>query len=135
MRLADFDYMLPRDRIAQSPAVPRDSARLLVLSRADGAMAHRTFRELPEFLRSGDVLVVNNTRVLPARLRGRRDTGGAVELLLLRARDDGAWEALVRPGRRVRDGQRLIFGDGALEATAGPRTPTGSRLVTLTCQG
>lgn len=135
MRLADFDYVLPRDRIAQSPAAPRDSARLLVLSRADGAMAHHTFRELPEFLRPGDVLVLNNTRVLPARLRGRRDTGGAVELLLLRARDDGAWEALVRPGRRVRDGQRLIFGDGALEATAGPRTPTGSRLVTLTCRG
>jgi len=135
MRLADFDYALPRDRIAQSPAVPRDSARLLVLSRADGAIAHRTFRDLPGALRPGDVLVLNNTRVLPARLRGRRDTGGAVELLLLHPGDGGAWEALVRPGRRVREGQRLIFGNGVLEATAGPRTPTGSRLVTLACRG
>jgi len=135
MRLADFDYTLPRDRIAQSPAVPRDSARLLVLSRANGAIAHRAFRDLPDALRPGDVLVLNNTRVLPARLRGRRDTGGAVELLLLRPAGDHAWEALVRPGRRVGDGQRLIFGDGLLEATAGPRTSTGLRVVTLECRG
>jgi len=135
MRLADFDYVLPRDRIAQSPAAPRDSARLLVLSRADGTIAHRVFRDLPDALRPGDALVLNNTRVLPARLRGRRDTGGAVELLLLRPGADGVWEALVRPGRRVREGQRLIFGNGALEATAGRRTPTGTRLVTLACRG
>jgi S-adenosylmethionine:tRNA ribosyltransferase-isomerase len=135
MWVADFDYVLPRCRIAQSPAVPRDSARLLVLSRADGAVAHRVFSDLPQLLRPEDVLVLNNTRVLPARLRGRRESGGSVELLLLRPVHGGFWEALVRPGRRVRDGQRLIFGDGALEATAGPRTPTGSRLVTLSCAG
>ena len=132
MRLGDFDYDLPRDRIAQSPAAPRDSARLLVLRRVgEGEIAHRRFRDLPDLLRPQDVLVLNNTRVLPARLRGRRDGGGPVELLLLRPLDDAVWEALVRPGRRVREGQRLVFGDGVLQATAGPRTERGSRLVTL----
>jgi len=135
MRLSEFDYALPRDRIAQTPAAPRDSARLLVLRRADGAVAHRTFRDLPEFLRPGDVLVLNDTRVIPARLRGRRANGGAVELLLLRPHGGAVWEALVRPGRRVREGARLVFGDGRIEATAGARTASGTRLVTLAHQG
>jgi len=135
MRLSEFDYALPADRIAQTPATPRDSARLLVLRRADGAVVHRTFRDLPECLRPGDVLVLNDTRVIPARLRGRRANGGAVELLLLRPHDGAVWEALVRPGRRVREGARLVFGGGRLEATAGARTASGTRLVTLACRG
>ncbi|HYM68965.1 MAG TPA: tRNA preQ1(34) S-adenosylmethionine ribosyltransferase-isomerase QueA [bacterium] len=135
MKLSDFDYALPRERIAQAPARPRDSARLLVLSRGDGSLAHRTFRDLPDYLRRGDVLVLNDTRVLPARLRGRRAGGGAVEVLLLRPDGQGVWEALVRPGRRVREGARLVFKDGALEAVAGPRTASGTRLVTLSCRG
>ncbi|HXX36957.1 MAG TPA: tRNA preQ1(34) S-adenosylmethionine ribosyltransferase-isomerase QueA [bacterium] len=135
MKLSDFDYVLPRDRIAQKPARPRDAARLLVLSRRDGAMEHRTFRDLPEYLHAGDVLVLNDTRVLPARLRGRRAGGGAVEVLLLRPNGRGAWEALIRPGRRVREGARLVFEQGVLEAVAGPRTASGTRLVTLSHEG
>ncbi|HLJ62262.1 MAG TPA: tRNA preQ1(34) S-adenosylmethionine ribosyltransferase-isomerase QueA [bacterium] len=135
MKLSDFDYTLPHERIAQAPARPRDRARMLVLARRDGSLAHRTFRDLPGYLRPGDVLVLNDTRVLPARLRGRRAGGGAVEVLLLRPDGRGAWEALVRPSRRVREGARLVFGDGTLEAVAGPRTDSGTRLVTLSCRG
>ncbi len=91
MRLSDFDYTLPREQIAQTPARPRDAARLLVLSREDGSLAHRIFRNLPEYLRPGDALVLNDTRVIPARLRGRRAGGGAVEVLLLRPDGPGGW--------------------------------------------
>jgi S-adenosylmethionine:tRNA ribosyltransferase-isomerase len=135
MRLSDFDYALPREQIAQTPARPRDAARLLVLSREDGSLAHRIFRNLPHYLRSGDVLVLNDTRVIPARLRGRRAGGGAVEVLLLRPDGPGRWEALIRPGRRVREGARLVFKEGILEAVAGPRTVSGTRRVTLSCRG
>jgi len=101
MKLADFDYLLPRDLIAQVPARPRDSSRLLVLDRAAGEIDHRVFRELPEYLRPADVLVLNDTKVLPARLRARRPTGGAVEVLLLRPTAQGIWEALIKPARRI----------------------------------
>jgi S-adenosylmethionine:tRNA ribosyltransferase-isomerase len=115
MRTADFDYDLPSGRIAQRPAEPRDSCRLLVLDRASGQADHRTFSDLPEYLRDGDLLVVNETRVLPARLNGVKDeTGGAAEILLLRERYENAWECLVKPGRRLKPGTRLIFGDGAM---------------------
>jgi len=111
----DFDYDLPSGLIAQHPAEPRDSCRLLVLDRTSGQVDHRTFSDLPEYVRTGDVLVVNETRVLPARLTGVKDeTGGAVEVLLLRERYENAWECLVKPGRRVKPGARLSFGDGAM---------------------
>ncbi len=133
MRLSDFDYALPRRLIAQTPARPRDSARLLVLTRATGAIEHRVFRDLPEYLHPGDVLVLNDTKVLPVRLRARRATGGAVEVLLLRPISGAVWEALVRPGRRVREGERLVFASGMLEGIAGPResASTGIRTVAL----
>lgn len=131
MKLSDFDYPLPRHLIAQAPARPRDSARLLVLDRGTSAVQHRTFRDLPDYLRPGDVLVLNDTRVLPVRLRARRPTGGQVEVVLVRRRGDGAWEALMRPGRRMRDGARLVFAPGVLEGTVGPRTAAGTRLITL----
>jgi S-adenosylmethionine:tRNA ribosyltransferase-isomerase len=131
MRLSDFDYALPRHLIAQVPARPRDSARLLVLSRSTGAIEHRLFRDLPEYLTPGDVLVLNDTRVLPARLHTRRASGGAVEVLLLRPRDGNTWDALVRPGRRVREGERLVFAPGLLEGIAGPRTASGVRTIAL----
>lgn len=119
-RTADFDYALPPDLIAQRPAEPRDAARLMVVSRGTRALAHRRVRDLPALLRAGDLLVLNDTRVMAARLAGTRaDTGGRVELLLLRERGDGAWEALARPLRAARPGRRfrLDAADGPLGAT------------------
>jgi len=119
VRTSDFDYELPEALIAQHPVEPRDAARLLVLYRADGRVEHRVFREIGAYLRPGDLLVVNDTRVLRARLRGRlADTGGAVEALLLRDLGGGYWEALVRPARRLRPGRRVLFAGtaGTVEA-------------------
>ena len=110
MRTSDFDYELPPELIAQSPAEPRDASRLLVLRRADGVMEHRRFRDLPEYLRPGDLMVFNRSRVIPARLRGRLPGGGApFELLLLRRVSPGLWRALGRPSRRLRPGLRLTI--------------------------
>jgi S-adenosylmethionine:tRNA ribosyltransferase-isomerase len=130
MRRADFEYALPPELIAQQPASPRDTSRLLVVDRATGRFAHRVFREIGEFLRAGDVLVVNDTRVIPARLRGRRPgTGGAVEVLLLRPAEGGAWEALVRPGRRLRPGAAIEVGTQGALVEVGERRSGGRRLV------
>nr|WP_231699426.1 tRNA preQ1(34) S-adenosylmethionine ribosyltransferase-isomerase QueA [Limnochorda pilosa] len=120
-----FDYHLPPGAIAQEPVEPRDASRLLVLRREDGRLEHRIFRDLPEYLAPGDVLVVNESRVRPARLIGEKEgTGGAVELLLLRPDAEGAWECLARPGRRLRAGQRLVFGGGRLRGqVVDPRVP------------
>ena len=107
MRTAELDYDLPGDLIAQTPAEPRSSARLMVYDRATGEVRHRVFSDLPDELRDDDLIVVNNTRVLPARIHARRATGGAVELLLLEQRPDGAWDALARPSRRLRAGETL----------------------------
>jgi len=135
MRIADFDYDLPPELIAQTPIEPRDSSRLLVLHRETGVIEHRVFREIGAYLRAGDLLVANRSRVIPARLRGVKEgSGGQVELLLLAVRADlgpDCWEALVRPGRRIHAGQRLLFGGGALTAEALDRTPTGGRIVRL----
>ncbi|CAA9473237.1 MAG: S-adenosylmethionine:tRNA ribosyltransferase-isomerase [uncultured Rubrobacteraceae bacterium] len=116
MLLSDLDYELPEALIAQSPAEPRDASRLMVLDAAAGTIEHRTFRDLPLFLRPGDALVLNETKVLPARLMARKPTGGEVELLFLRdlGRDD-AWEALARPAKRLRPGGRLLAGDERLD--------------------
>jgi len=135
MRLSDFDFALPPDLIAQSPIRPRDRARLLVLHRATGELAHHEVRDLPRFLRPSDVLVLNDTKVLPARLRGRRTGGGAVEVLLLHPAAGGAWEALVRPGRRIPEGAHLVFAPGVLEGIVGARTTGGTRVVTLQHDG
>jgi S-adenosylmethionine:tRNA ribosyltransferase-isomerase len=107
MRANELDYDLPSDLIAQHPVEPRDASRLLVLDRATGAIRQRTFAELPDEL-DGHLVVVNDTRVVPARLRLRRETGGEVELLLLERLEDGVWEALARPSRRLRAGERLL---------------------------
>lgn len=129
MRLDDFDYALPPELVAQQPASPRDASRLLVLDRATGRITHRIFREIGEFLREGDVLVLNDTRVLPARLRGRRATGGGVEVLLIRPGPGLAWEALVRPGHRIRPGTVVEVGDERIPVEIGERLPDGHRLV------
>ena len=131
MKVSDFDFVLPSELIAQSPARPRDSARLLVLDRETGRVTHGVFRDLPHYLRHGDVLVLNETRVFPARLRAGRPTEGAVEVLLLRPRSDAVWEALIKPGRRVRPGARLVFAPGLLEGIAGGRISSGARLIAL----
>lgn len=135
MRISDFDYTLPPERIAQTPVEPRDSSRLLVVHRDTGAFEHRIFRDIIEYLRPGDLLVANQSRVLPARLMGVKEgTGGQVELLLLSARGDvgpNCWEALVRPGKRIHTGQRLSFGEGALLAEALEPTEAGGRVVRL----
>ncbi|HEX2034377.1 MAG TPA: tRNA preQ1(34) S-adenosylmethionine ribosyltransferase-isomerase QueA [Chloroflexota bacterium] len=107
LRTDDFDYHLPPERIAQTPVEPRDASRMLVIDRASGTLEHRIFREIGEYLRPGDLLVANDSRVLPGRLWARRATGGKVELLLLRALDGGWWEALARPMQRLHPGQRL----------------------------
>src|ERR1051325_5098995 len=101
MQLADFDYTLPPERIAQTPIEPRDAARLLVLDRATGELSHRHVRDLPEMLQPGDLLVANRSRVMPARVQGRLRGGGRAELLLLRRLEPAHWEALVRPARRL----------------------------------
>lgn len=134
MRTDDFDYDLPTGLIAQHPAEPRDSCRLLVLERGSGMLEHRRFTDLPGYLRQGDLLVVNETRVLPARLIGAKDeTGGAAEVLLLRPRYEDTWECLVKPGRRLKPGARIIFGDGMLSGlVVDVLEESGGRLVRFT---
>ncbi len=115
VRTDDFDYELPSGLIAQSPPEPRDACRLMVVDRRSGQVDHRVFSDIREYLRPGDLLVVNDTRVLPARLRGAKlETGGAAEVLLLRERYADTWECLVKPGRRIKPGTRLTFGDGIM---------------------
>lgn len=119
MLLADFDYELPPERIAQHPAARRDASRLLVLHRDDGRLEHRDFPALAEYLRPGDVLVLNNSRVIPARLRGRKqDSGGEVEVLLVEQNAAHDWWTLLKPGRRVRFGTRLDFSNDRIMLTA-----------------
>ena len=107
MRTSDYDYHLPERLIAQTPMEPRDHSRLLVVDAATGDFSHRRFYDVGDFLRPGDLLVVNNSRVIPARLRGRRSGGGAVEVLLLHRQEAGLWRAMVRPGRRLGAGGGL----------------------------
>ena len=114
MKTADFDYELPQELIAQTPLAQRDSSRLLTLDKQSGAREHLHFHDLPQLLRPGDCLVMNDSRVLPARLIGHRETGGACEVLLLIDRGDNLWECLVRPGRKLKPGAKVIFGNGEL---------------------
>lgn len=111
MKTSDFDYHLPESSIAQTPAEPRDSSRLLVLHREDGAIEHRIFRDVTDYIKPGDLLVLNQTRVIPARIFARKETGGRVELLLLRRRDALVWEALVG-GKGLHVGKKARVEDG-----------------------
>ncbi|MFC1511671.1 tRNA preQ1(34) S-adenosylmethionine ribosyltransferase-isomerase QueA [Candidatus Latescibacterota bacterium] len=133
MKLDDYDYDLPKDLIAQEPAKDRDHSRLLVLDVQNNAIQHAVFRELPAYLRAGDVVVINDTRVFPARLIGSKaDTGGEIEVFLLTRHPDGSWDALTRPARRVSSGTQVIFGDGLLEGTVVEKKPGGQVIITLT---
>lgn len=135
MKTSDFDFYLPEELIAQTPLEKRDSSRLLTLDKHTGAVGHRHFYDLPQFLHPGDCLVLNNSRVLPARLIGRRPTGGVCEVLLLTDRGDNVWECLVRPGRKLKPGAQVIFGEGQLTATVEAEVEDGKRLVRFHYQG
>jgi len=131
-RLSDYDYHLPRSLIAQQPLPRRDESRLMVVDRASGRFSHERFRNITDHLMEGDVLVLNDTRVIPARLIGRRATGGMVELLLIRRQQEsGVWEALVKPARRVRTGERIPLEDGLLEAEIIQRIGDGKFIIRL----
>lgn len=130
MKKSDFYFDLPQDLIAQTPLERRDGSRLLCLDKVTGAMEHRHFYDLPEYLRPGDCLVMNDSRVLPARLMGHRVPGGGVcEVLLLTDKGDSVWECLVRPGRKLRPGAEISFGNGELTATVEAEIEGGNRLV------
>jgi len=135
MNKSDFYYDLPPELIAQTPTERRDASRLMLLDKGTGAIEHRYFYELPQFLREGDCLVMNDSRVLPARLFGARLTGGAVEVLLLRDRGEGVWECLTRPGKKTRTGTRLTFGDGELTAEVVGEIEGGNRLIKFEYEG
>jgi S-adenosylmethionine:tRNA ribosyltransferase-isomerase len=132
MRISEFDYELPEELIAQRPVIPRDASRLLVLHRDTGAIEHRRFRDLPGYLREGDLLVLNDTRVIPARLLGHKaGTGGQAEALLLKTTGSDIWEALVRPGRRLQPGAKIVFGEEELFAEILEVLPDGGRIIRL----
>ena len=135
MKTSDFDFQLPEELIAQTPLERRDSSRLLTLDKNTGAVGHQHFYDLPRFLRLGDCLVLNDSRVLPARLIGHRPTGGACEVLLLVDKGGDLWECLVRPGRKLKPGAQVIFGDGQLTATVEEELNDGKRTVRFHYQG
>ena len=128
----DFWYDLPKELIAQEPADPRDSARLMVLSQKDDSIQHKIFHDLPEFLEPGDLLVVNNSKVLPARIVGvKQPTGAVCELLLLRQVKGDQWECLAKPGKRMQPGTKVSFGDGSLTAVVDETMEDGNKYVTF----
>ena len=135
MKLSDFMYDLPEARIAQTPVEPRDHSRLMVLHRDTGAIEHRHFYDIIDYLNPGDCLVVNETKVIPARLYGERPTGGACEVLLLKQLGPKRWETLVRPGKKLRPGAEVVFGDGRLKCTVLESTDVGGRVVEFACEG
>ena len=135
MKTHDFWYDLPGELIAQTPLEKRDTSRLLVLDKETGNTQHKTFFNIIDHLRAGDCLVMNDSRVLPARLLGHRPTGGAVELLLLRDLGDKKWECLAKPGRKMQIGQTVIFGDGELTATVTDICEDGNRVVAFSYDG
>lgn len=134
-QLSSYDYFLPPELIAQNPVIPRDSSRLLVIQ-GENSLKHHIFADLPQFLSAGDLLVVNNTRVIPARLYGKKSTGAQVEVLLVEETDDNCWLALVKPGKRFSLGSEIYFGDGLLKATVVDKDEaTGGRYLQFSWQG
>lgn len=116
MQVSEFNYNLPEELIAQIPLKKRDESRLMVLDRKEKTIEHKLFKDIVDYLKPGDVLVRNNTKVIPARIYGKKDTGANVEFLLLNRIDGDIWESIVRPGNKLHIGTKVIFGDGLLEA-------------------
>lgn len=135
MKKSDFDFELPEELIAQTPIQQRDHSRLMHLDKQTGEISHEHFYDLPRFLKKGDCLVLNDSRVLPARLIGCRSTGGSVELVLLRDLGEGRWECLSRPGRKTKPGTKLSFGGGELTATVESVAEGGNRIVQFHYEG
>ena len=135
MKLSDFMYDLPEERIAQTPVEPRDHSRLMVLHRSTGEIEHRHFYDIIDYLNPGDCLVINETKVIPARLYGERPTGGACEVLLLKQLGPKRWETLVRPGKKLKPGAEVVFGDGRLKCQVLESTDMGGRIVEFECEG
>ena len=136
MKTSDFYYDLPQELIAQTPIEKRDTSRLMTLDRVSGATGHHHFYDLPDYLNPGDCLILNNSRVLPARLVGQRLPGGGIcEVLLLNDRGDKVWECLVRQGRKLRKGTRLSFGNGELTAEIVEQLEEGGRLIRFDYEG
>ena len=135
MKTHDFYYDLPQELIAQTPLEQRDASRLMVLNRQTGEISHRHFHDILDYLNPGDCLVMNDSRVLPARLLGHRPTGGVAEVLLLRDLGNKCWECLVKPGRKLQPGSTVIFGDGELTATVRDVQEDGNRVVEFHYEG
>ena len=137
LRKEDFYYDLPQEQIAQHPAEPRDAARLMVIDRASGAITHKHFYDVLDYIRPEDVLVVNDSKVIPARLYGTdaEKSDRVVEFLLLRRHGDRTWETLVRPGKKAKIGKKFIFGDGLLEGEITDIVEEGNRIVTFSVGG
>ncbi len=133
---SDFYFELPEELIAQDPLADRSGSRMLMLDKTDGRIEHHIFKEIVDYLRPGDCLVLNNTKVLPARLSGRREnTGGSIEVLLLKRKGDDVWETLVKPGRKAKPGTRILFGDGSLQAEVLDVVEDGNRLIRFSYEG
>jgi len=135
MKKSDFNFHLPEELIAQTPAPKRDASKLMCMDKDSGEISHRHFYDLPELLCEGDCLILNDSRVIPARLFGRRETGGAVEVVLLKDRGEGVWECLVKPGKKARPGVNLTFGEGELTAAVTDITDGGNRLIKFSYDG
>ena len=136
MKTSDFYYDLPQERIAQTPVEPRNSSRLMILHKDSGELEHRIFKDLPEYLRPGDCLILNDTRVIPARIYGvKEETGAVVEFLLLTQKENNVWECLCKPGKRAKVGTRFNFGEGKLYGTVIEIQEDGNRLVQFDCRG
>lgn len=136
MNVKDFDYELPEELIAQDPLKDRAGSRLMVLNRRTGEVEHRHFRDILGYLNAGDCLVLNNTKVIPARLHGvKEDTQAHIEVLLLKRRDKDVWETLVKPGKKAKCGTRIVFGDGLLTGEVTGIVEEGNRLIRFTYEG
>lgn len=135
MKLSDFMYDLPEARIAQTPVEPRDHSRLMILHRDTHEIEHRHFYDIIDYLNPGDALIINETRVIPARLYGERPSGGVCEVLLLKQLTPKRWETLVRPGKKLKPGAEVIFGNGRLSCKVLETTEVGGRIVEFECEG
>lgn len=134
MQTSDFFYELPQELIAQTPLEPRDSSRLMILNKSDGSIEHKIFRDIIDYLNPGDCLILNDTRVIPARIYGvKEETGAVVEFLLLNQRENNVWECLCKPGKRAKIGKKFVFGEGIVKCEVIDVTDDGNRIIHFDC--